>query len=246
MGRGGDHVGVITLILMFRSSTSLASAYGIAASGTMAMTSCMAFLVIRKCWNWSRPLAVALMLPFFVVDTAFLTANLLGIVKGGWVSLAFAAAVSTLMYTWYTGTRLMSQRMRRLNTPLDDLVRIVEKKPPQRVPGTAVFLTSDPNSAPDALLNMLKHFKVVHEKNVILTVITANTPRVALEDRVKIKPIGNTFLRVTLQFGYMESANIPRALAIARKLGWQFDIMSTSFLLSRRLVNPATRSGMPR
>jgi KUP system potassium uptake protein len=114
------------------------------------------------------------------------------------------------------------------------------------VPGTAVFLTSDPQSAPTALLHSLKHYKVLHAKNVILSVVTAPTPRVSLEERVRIEPIGETFLRVTLKFGFMESPNVPRALAIARKLGWQFDIMSTSFFLSRRMLKPAARSGMPR
>ena len=116
----------------------------------------------------------------------------------------------------------------------------------QRVPGTAVFLTSDPDSAPHALLHNLKHNKVLHENNVILTVTTADTPRVSEDERVRIIPISPHFRRVTLRFGYMEQPNIPKALAVARKLGWQFDIMSTSFFLSRRSLKPATRSGMPR
>ena len=114
------------------------------------------------------------------------------------------------------------------------------------MPGTAVFLTSDPKSAPTALLHSLKHYKVLHEKNVILSVETTHTPRVDSDNRVRIEPVGSTFLRVLLRFGYMETPNIPRALAIARKLGWQFDIMSTSFFLSRRSLRPATHSGMPR
>jgi len=114
------------------------------------------------------------------------------------------------------------------------------------VPGTAVFLTSDPESAPTALLHSLKHYKVLHEKNVILTIETADTPRVPAADRVRIEPVGKTFSRVWLRFGFMETPNVPRALAIARKLGWQFDIMSTSFFLSRRALKPAAHSGMPR
>jgi KUP system potassium uptake protein len=150
------------------------------------------------------------------------------------------------MYTWQNGTRLLSEKTRKLETPLDALVAMLEKKPPLRVPGTAVFLTSDPHSAPTALMHSLKHYKVLHENNVVLSVVTAQTPRVAPDERVKIEPIGKTFSRVTLRFGYMESPNVPRALGIARKLGWQFDIMSTSFFLSRRLLKPATRSEMPR
>ena len=120
--------------------------------------------------------------------------------------------------------------------PLDTLVAMLEKKPPQRVPGTAVFLTSDPASAPTALLHSLKHYKVLHEKNVILTVETAPTPRVDVSERVRIEPVGETFSRVVLRFGFMETPNVPKALAIARKLGWTFDIMSTSFFLSRRTL----------
>ena len=114
------------------------------------------------------------------------------------------------------------------------------------MPGTAVFLTSDPEFAPTALLHSLKHYKVLHEKNVILTIESADTPTVDKADRVRIEPVGETFSRVVLRFGFMETPNVPKALAIARKLGWQFDIMSTSFFLSRRSLKPATKSGMPR
>jgi KUP system potassium uptake protein len=151
-----------------------------------------------------------------------------------------------VMYTWRRGTRILFAKTRRLETPLDDLVRILEKKPPQRVPGTAVFLTSDPKSAPTALMHSLKHYKVLHEKNVILTIETAPTPRIDPAERVRLEEISKTFTKVTLRFGFMESPNVPKALAIARKLGWQFDIMSTSFFLSRRALKPAAHSGMPR
>ena len=150
------------------------------------------------------------------------------------------------MYTWKRGSRLLFEKTRRQETPLEFLVASLEKKPPVRVPGTAVFLTSDPLSAPTALMHSLKHYKVLHEKNVILTVETADTPRIDPADRVRIEPVGETFLRVQLRFGFMETPNVPKALAIARKLGWQFDIMSTSFFLSRRLLKPAAHSGMPR
>ena len=130
--------------------------------------------------------------------------------------------------------------------PLESLVANLERKPPTRVPGTAVFLTSDPEFAPTALLHSLKHYKVLHENNVILTIETADTPRVDRAERVRIEPIGQTFARVILRFGFMETPNVPRALAVARRLGWHFDIMSTSFFLSRRSLKPAARSDMPR
>jgi|SRR5579883_109375 KUP system potassium uptake protein len=238
-------IGVLLLVALFRSSSALASAYGIAVTGTMVVTAMMAFIVIWRMWRWSPVAAAALIAPFLLIDLTFLSANMLKVVQGGWVPLALGGLVMLVMYTWRRGTRILFAKTRRLETPLDDLVRILEKKPPQRVPGTAVFLTSDPKSAPTALLHSLKHYKVLHEKNVILSVETTHTPRVGPDKRVRIEPVGSTFMRVLLRFGYMETPNIPRALAIARKLGWHFDIMSTSFFLSRRTLRPAPRPGMP-
>jgi KUP system potassium uptake protein len=239
-------IGVLLLVVMFRSSSALASAYGIAVTGTMVVTAMMAFVVIWKGWHWSLPAAAALIVPFLVVDLTFLAANLLKVMEGGWVPLALGAVIMILMYTWLRGSRLLFEKTRRQETPLTTLVAMLERKPPLRVSGTAVFLTSDPISAPTALLHSLKHYKVLHEKNVILTVETADTPRVPSAERVHIEPIGQTFSRVRLRFGFMETPNVPRGLAIARKLGWQFDIMSTSFFVSRRSLRPAAHSGMPR
>ena len=239
-------IGVLLLVLLFRSSSALASAYGIAVTGTMVVTALMAIVVIRKVWRWPLVGALALILPFLFIDLTFLAANLLKIADGGWMPLALGAAVMVLMYTWRRGSRLLVLKTRKLEIPLDTLVASLEKKPPQRVPGTAVFLTSDPGFAPTALMHSLKHYKVLHEKNVILTIETADTPRVDLAERVRLEPVGETFLRVTLRFGFMEQPNVPKALAIARRSGWQFDIMSTSFFLSRRLLRPAAQSGMPR
>jgi KUP system potassium uptake protein len=239
-------IGVLLLVMVFRSSSALASAYGIAVTGTMVVTVMMAFIVIWKVWKWS-PLAAGLMIaPLLFIDLTFLTANLLKVFEGGWLPLALGGVVMALMYTWRRGSRLLFEKTRRAETPLDGLVAMLEKNPPQRVPGTAVFLTSDPKSAPTALMHSLKHYKVLHEKNVILTIETAPTPRVPEAERVRIEPVGKTFSRVVLCFGFMETPNVPKALAIARKLGWHFDIMSTSFFLSRRLLKPAAHSGMPR
>ena len=187
-----------------------------------------------------------LIAPFLFLDLTFLAANLLKVLEGGWVPLALGAVVMLLMYTWRRGSRLLFEKSRKLEFPLADLVAMLEKRPPQRVSGTAVFLTSDPISAPTALMHSLKHYKVLHEKNVILTIETAPTPRINPAERVRLEQISATFSKVTLRFGFMESPNVPKALAIARKLGWQFDIMSTSFFLSRRALKPAAHSGMPR
>jgi len=239
-------VAVMLLVMMFRSSSALASAYGISVTGTMVVTGLMGFVVIWKAWKWSPIAAAALMAPFLFIDLTFLSANLLKVVEGGWVPLALGTVMIIIMSTWQRGSKLLFDKSRKEEIPLADLVAMLEKKPPQRVPGTAVFLTSDPTYAPTALMHSLKHYKVLHEKNVILTIQTATTPRVDPSERVKLEQVGSTFSRVTLKFGFMESPNVPKALAIARKLGWQFDIMSTSFFLSRRALKPAARSGMPR
>jgi KUP system potassium uptake protein len=239
-------IGVLLLVGLFRSSSALASAYGIAVTGTMVVTTMMAFVVVWKGWHWSVWAAAALILPFLLIDLTFLSANLLKVMEGGWVPLALGGAVMIVMYTWRRGTRLLFEKTRRLETPLDGLVAMLERKPPVRIPGTAVFLTSDPHSAPTALLHSLKHYKVLHEENVILTIRIEDIPRVDVEERVRIEPVGKTFSRVSLRFGFMDAPNVPRALAVARKHGWQFDIMSTSFFLSRRALKPAAHSGMPR
>jgi KUP system potassium uptake protein len=239
-------IAVVLLVLMFKSSSALASAYGISVTGTMVVTAMMAFVVVWKVWKWSPFAAAALIAPFLFLDLTFLAANLLKVFEGGWVPLALGTWVMLLMYTWRRGSRLLFEKSRKLEFPLADLVSMLEKRPPQRVSGTAVFLTSDPNSAPTALMHSLKHYKVLHEKNVILTIETASTPRVDPSERVRLEQMSPTFTKVALKFGFMETPNVPKALAIARKLGWQFDIMSTSFFLSRRALKPAAHSGMPR
>src|SRR5215211_4283233 len=239
-------LGVVLLVAMFRSSSALASAYGIAVTGTMVVTAMMALVVVWTCWHWSLWAAAALIAPFLLIDLTFLGANLLKVFEGGWVPLALGGLIMVVMYTWRRGSRLLFEKTRRLEVPLHDLVASLERKPPQRVPGTAVFLTSDPNSAPTALLHSLKHYKVLHEKNVIVTIRTEDTPRVDEPERVQIEPLGKTFSRVLLRFGFMETPSVPKALAIARRHGWHFDIMSTSFFLSRRTLKPAAASGMAR
>jgi KUP system potassium uptake protein len=238
--------GVLLLVVLFRSSSSLASAYGIAVTGTMVVTALMAIVVISRGWHWPLWAALGLMAPFLFIDLTFLVANLLKVFDGGWMPLALGALVIVTMYTWRRGSRLLFEKTRKTEVPLDALVGMLESKPPQRVPGTAVFLTSDPSCAPTALMHSLKHYKVLHEHNVILTVETAPVPRIDPTERVQIERVGQTFARVRLRFGFMESPNVPKALAVARKHGWHFDIMATSFFLSRRALKPAARSGMPR
>jgi len=238
-------IGVLLLVLLFRSSSALASAYGIAVTGTMVVTSMLAFVAIWKVWRWSAVAAACIIGPFLLIDLTFLSANILKIFEGGWMPLALGSMVMLIMYTWRRGSRILSEKTRRLELPLADLIRILEKKPPIRVPGTAIFLTSDPLSAPTALLHSLKHYKVLHERNAILTIESSPLPRVDPADRVHLEAISDTFSRIVLRFGFMETPNVPQALAIARKLGWNFDIMSTTFFLSRRTLRPAESSNMP-
>ena len=238
-------LGVLLLVGLFRSSGALAGAYGIAVSGTMVATALLLFVVIWRVWKWGALAAVAIVLPLLVVDATFLAANLLKIVDGGWFPLLLGALLVAVMLTWRRGSRILFEKTRRLEIPLGDLVARLEAKPPPRVAGTAVFLTSDPESTPTALLHSLKHFKVLHEHNVILTVQTADVPRVPAAERVTMESLSRTFARVTIRYGFAEQPNVPKALALARQLGWTFDIMSTSFFLSRRSLRPAPGGGMP-
>ena len=207
--------GVLMLVAQFRSADALASAYGISVTGTMVVTAMMAFVVVWKLWRWSPLAAAALVAPFVFVDTTFLAANLLKVVEGGWVPLALGGMVMLIMYTWLRGSRLLFEKTRRQETPLDELVAMLEKKPPQRVPGTAVFLTSDPYSAPTALMHSLKHYKVLHQHNVILSIETAGTAR-DTEAR-HVRPSADV-LTGGASIWIHGNPNVPRALAIAARL----------------------------
>ena len=238
-------IGVVLLVLMFKSSSGLASAYGIAVSTTMVVDGIMGFVVIWKLWNWKAATAFALIAPLVFIDLTFLSANLLKLLEGGWVPLLFGLLMAGMIWTWRRGAAILILKTRRTEVPLRDLIKSLEKRPPHIVKGTAVFLTSDPEFVPTALLHNLKHNKVLHEHNVILTIETAQTPKVDVTERVRMENISDKFSMVRLRFGFMEQPNVPKALVIARKLGWQFDIMATSFFVSRRSLKPSAQSGMP-
>ena len=184
-------VGVLLLVLLFRSSSALAAAYGIAVSTTMVVDGVMGFVVVWKLWGWRPAAAAALIVPFVVVDAIFFSANLLKLLEGAWVPLLFGFLMAMLIWTWRRGSTMLILKTRRTEVPLPDLIRSLEKRPPHIVKGTAVFLTSDPEYVPSALLHNLKHNKVLHEHNVILTIETAQTPRVDLADRVRMESIGD-------------------------------------------------------
>jgi KUP system potassium uptake protein len=238
-------VGVLVLVVLFQSSDNLSHAYGLAVTGTMVVTTCLSFVVVRYLWKWKLWQAAAFIAPFLALDCTFLAANALKIVSGGWVPLLIGGTLFTLMATWVRGVQILTDKARRDSVSLTELTEILRVRAPHRVPGAAIFLTSEPDTAPVALMHNLKHNKVLHEKNVILTVRTTETPRVDDDQRLKIEPINDDFKKVTVSYGFMESPNLPKALALCRKQGLKFDIMATSFFLGRRSVVPSAHSGMP-
>jgi KUP system potassium uptake protein len=238
-------VGVLVLLFVFRSTDRLTSMYGIAVTGAMLVDTLLAYVFLRHVWKWKRWQAWAMLLPLGALDLVFFGSNLLKIPQGAWLPLLLGAMLVLIMLTWATGTRTLTEKSRRDSVALLDLVDMLKKRPPHRVAGTAIFLTSDAESAPVALMHNLKHNKVLHEKNIILTVKTIGVPRVPEDKRVTIELINEDFKKVTLHYGFMESPNLPRALGLCRKLGLKFDIMATSFFLGKRNVVPSANSGMP-
>jgi KUP system potassium uptake protein len=236
--------GVLILALAFGSSTRLAAAYGISITGEMLMSTCMAFIVIWRLWK--RPIwaAALIMAPFAVIELIFLSSNLQRVVQGGFVPLLLAAGLMITFWTWVRGTRLLAENTRR-DEPLSKLFETLSHHPPHRVRGAAIFLTGDPDIVPAALMHNLKHNQVLHEQIIILTVKTLQTPRAPESERVKVEDYLPDVKRVTLTFGFMETPNVVKALTEARKHGLKFDIMKTSFFLSRRTIVPSEKSGMP-
>jgi len=239
-------LGVLVLLVLFPTSSQLAGAYGVSVTGAMLVDSLLAFFIVRRLWKWSLPLSLLAVTPFLIIDIAFFSSNLLKVPQGAWAPLVIGAGIVLLMWTWTRGTQILTAKTRKDSLPLADLIEMLRARPPHRAPGTAIFLTSDPDIAPVALMHNLKHNKVLHEKNVILTVRTTDRPRVSEADRVRIEPISDDFKKLVISYGFMEQPNLPRALNICRKQqGLKFDIMSTSFFLGRRSVIASATQGMP-
>ncbi|MFO1019037.1 MAG: potassium transporter Kup [Hyphomonadaceae bacterium] len=236
--------GVLILAVGFGSSTRLAAAYGISITGEMLMSTCMMFIVIWKLWK--RPLALAALIvtPFVIIELIFLSSNLQRVWSGGFVPLLLAIGLIIVMWTWVRGSRLLLETTRR-DEPLAKLFETLSHHPPHRVRGAAIFLTGDPDVTPAALMHNLKHNQVLHEQIIILTVKTINAPRAPERERVKVEDFLPDVKRVQLTFGFMETPNVVKALTEARKHGLKFDIMKTSFFLSRRTIVPSEKSGMP-
>ena len=236
--------GVLILAVSFGSSTALASAYGISITGEMMMSSLMMMVVVWKLWKRPLWMAIALAVPFLAIEAIFFSSNMLKVLHGGYVPLLLALALVTTIWTWMRGTKLLSDQTRR-DEPLAKLFETLSHHPPHRVRGTAIFLTGDPDIAPAALMHNLKHNQVLHETIIVLTVKTLQTPHAPDNERVKIEEFMPDVRRVTLTFGFMETPNVVKALTASRKHGLKFDIMKTSFFLSRRTIIPSEKSGMP-
>ncbi len=238
-------LGVLALVISFGSSTRLASAYGIAVTGDMVITSILAIVLFRKLWNWPIWLVAGVMLPILTMELMFLGANFIKFIDGGYVPVIISATMCLLIYTWIKATAYVVKKNKDSAVALPQLIKMLEKSHPIEVPGTAVFLTQDPDTAPSALLHNLKHNRVLHAQNFIVTVSVTTTPLVPDENRIQLERLSENFLRVKLYFGYMETPNVPKALAIARKRGEKFDIMTTSFFLNRRSFRSARNQGLP-
>jgi KUP system potassium uptake protein len=235
----GLYVAVVGLVLGFGSSSNLAGAYGIAVTATMAIDSLLIFFVMRKLWHW--PLLAALPLSgfFLVIDVAFLSANTLKILEGGWFPVLVGMGVFVMLSTWKRGREILFERLRPGAIPLEPFIKSITDHPPARVPGVAVFLTASQEGVPHALLHNLNHNKVLHERVVLLTVRSEDIPHVGDEQRVDVDALGHDFERVTVHYGFKDEPNLPAALELAaRQRGLEFNMMETSFFLSRQTLVP--------
>ncbi|HYH94662.1 potassium transporter Kup, partial [Hyalangium sp.] len=238
-------VGVIVLVLGFRSSTRLAGAYGIAVSTAMMMTTMLAYVVARERWGVRRLVALPVAGLFLGVELAFFSANAVKIPDGGWFPLMLAVVLFTLMTTWKRGREILGAKLRAASMDLKDLLEGLQgDHAPVRVPGTAVFMTGNPEGSPPALLHNLKHNKVLHEQVVLLTILSEDVPHVTSEERVQVAPLEQGFVRVVARYGFMENPSIPDILKKCREQGLQFQLMSTSFFLGRETLIPSKKPGM--
>ncbi len=229
-------IGVLVLVMTFRSSDSLASAYGIAVTGTFICTCILATIVFRREFHWSRPLALSVFGGFFIIDTVFFAANALKIVDGGWVPLVLGLVLMAVMTTWKQGRNLMFARWKQDSLPLASFLARLPQSRTVRVPGLAVFLTGNPDFVPAALLHNLKHNKVLHERVLFVTVTTLDEPEAGSARRMEVSELAPGIHRVLLRYGFMESPNVPRALEGLAALGVAYDPMQTSYFLGREVV----------
>ncbi len=237
-------VACIWLVLAFRSSGALAAAYGVAVTTTMGITTILLYVYAREAWKVSRAVALPIAVAILTIDLAFFGANIVKIGHGGWVPLAIALFVYTIMTTWKRGRQILSARLREASLPVDVFLQDVEKRPPTRVKGTAVFMDRIPEGIPPPLLHNLKHNKILHERVVFLTVVTDEVPRLKEKERSRLEYLGPGCWRVTLHYGFMENPDVPRALRKLRLDGKGFEPMETTFFLGRETLIASKRPGM--
>ena len=235
---------VIGLVLGFESSSNLAGAYGIAVTGTMAIDTVLAFVLMRRLWHWPLWIAVPLLLIFLTIDLSFFSANAIKLFQGGWFPIVVAIALFILLVTWKRGRKLLMERLAPGAIPIEPFIRSVTSHPPTRVSGTAVFLTAAAEGVPHALLHNLNHNKVLHERIVLLTVSVSDIPHVGDEDRIEVQSLGSDFYRVIVHYGFKDDPDVPGALELAALKGLTFRMMETSFFLSRQTLIPKIGPGM--
>jgi KUP system potassium uptake protein len=237
-------IAIVALVIGFRNSDNLAGAYGIAVTMAMLIDSILIFVVMRRIWNWPVWVAVLITTPLLLIDLTFLASNSLKIPDGGWFPLLIGGIVFTLLTTWKRGRSLLMRRLAEDAMPLDLFIQSIQASPPTRVPGTAVFLTSTQNRVPHALLHNLKHNKVLHERVVFLTIMTEDIPFVPSDERYEIEPLGCSFFRMVARYGFKEDPDVPELLEDSGRKGFVFDMMETSFFVSRETLIATVTPGM--
>lgn len=237
-------VGCIVIVVGFRSSSNLAAAYGVAVTSTMVITTILFYVVARRIWGWSLLPTAALALFFVIIDLAFFGANIIKVAQGGWFPLLLAALVFVVMTTWKKGRRILNERIQTEAKPLEEFLQEMERRPPTRVPGTAIFMNGNASRTPPALLHNLEHNKVLHERVLFLTVKTKQIPFVAPEERVEVEPLGNGFHRLKVYYGFMEDPDIPKVLENLRMPGFTYVPQDTTYFLGRETIIASKRPGM--
>jgi KUP system potassium uptake protein len=237
-------VATVIIVIGFGSSSAIAAAYGIAVALTDLITGLLLYVVMNERWNWPRPVTLAVLVVFVIIDAAFLGANSLKILDGGWVTLAVAIGIFTLMTTWKSGRRLVGERLTARAIPLDEFIASIDATKPARVPGTAVFMTAQPTGTPPALAHNVRYNRVLHEHVIVLTVSTAQRPHLSDEERISIEPLGHNLFNVRVQYGFMEDPDVPAALDLARRSGLQFDADDVVYFLGRETIIVTGQRGM--
>ena len=240
----GLYIGIVVLVLGFKSSSALAGAYGIAVTGTMVCSTILALVVARTLWKWSLPVCLGLGAAFLVLDFAFMGANLLKIPEGGWFPLMVGLGMLLLMATWKRGRQILSKRLAEDSMPIDLFLARQKQNPTHRVPGTAIYMTGNPDTLPVALLHNLKHNKVLHERVVFMTVEFDDIPRVSAKDRVVVQGLADGFYAITVRYGFFQEPDLPKVLRLCKAFGLEFDVMQTSFFLGRETLIPSIHPEM--